>query len=61
MRRFSGFLLLAALTACCVLRVDGQELPSPADHCEIDTRLTLPSMVQTPPMGWNSWDCFARQ
>jgi hypothetical protein len=58
MRRLAILLLLAAMTACCVLRVDGQDLSSQATIAKPIPALPFHQWAQTPPMGWNSWDCF---
>jgi len=51
------FLLLAEMV-CCTLPAAGQDLPPQATTTKSVPTLPFHPWANTPPMGWNSWDCF---
>jgi hypothetical protein len=52
-RRLIGFLFLACVTIICASSADGQDASSKSIPV-----LPFHQWALTPPMGWNSWDCF---
>jgi alpha-galactosidase len=58
MRILTHTVVLAGVAAAFALSAAGQEASPQATEAKSIPRVPFHQWAQTPPMGWNSWDCF---